>query len=73
MHSIVVVNKPSNWNFQIPEVEVISAKSYLTDSKYSEIRNARIYNLCQSFRYQSLGYYVSLLAEARGHRSFPKA
>lgn len=71
MHSIVVVNKPKDWNFQIPDVEVISAKSYLTDSQYSEISNARIYNLCQSYRYQGLGYYVSLLAEARGHRSFP--
>ena len=71
MHSIVVVNKPKNWNFQIPDVEVVSAKAYLTDSKYAEIRNARIYNLCQSYRYQGMGYYVSLLAEARGHRSFP--
>lgn len=71
MHSIVVVNKPSNWNFHVPDVEVVSAKAYLTDSKYAEIRNARVYNLCQSYRYQGLGYYVSLLAEARGHRSFP--
>lgn len=71
MHSIVVVNKPKDWNFQIPEVEVVSAKSYLSDSKYSEIRNARVYNLCHSYRYQGIGYYVSLLAEARGHRSFP--
>lgn len=71
MHSIVVVNKPKDWNLHIPDVEIVSAKSYLTDSRYSEISNARIYNLCQSYRYQGLGYYVSLLAEARGHRSFP--
>ena len=71
MLSIVVVNNPKKWNFNIPDVEVISAKSYLTDSKYSEIRNVRIYNLCRSYRYQGLGYYVSLLAEARGHRAFP--
>ena len=71
MHSIVVVNKPKDWNLNITDVEVVSAKSYLTDSRYSEIRNARVYNLCQSFRYQGLGYYVSLLAEARGHRSIP--
>jgi glutathione synthase/RimK-type ligase-like ATP-grasp enzyme len=71
MHSIVVVNKPKDWNLHIPDVEVVSAKSYLTDSRYSEIRNARVYNLCQSYRYQGMGYYVSLLAEARGHRSFP--
>ena len=71
MHSIVVVNKPKDWNLHIPDVEVVSAKAYLTDSLYSEIRNARVYNLCQSYRYQGLGYYVSLLAEARGHRSIP--
>lgn len=71
MHSIVVVNKPKDWNLHIPDVEVVSAKAYLTDSRYSEISNARVYNLCQSYRYQGIGYYVSLLAEARGHRSFP--
>jgi glutathione synthase/RimK-type ligase-like ATP-grasp enzyme len=71
MHTIVVVNKPSQWNFQIPDVEVVAAKAYLTDSIYSGMRNARIFNLCQSYRYQGLGYYVSLLAEARGHRCFP--
>lgn len=71
MHTIVVVNKPKDWNLHIPDVEVVSAKAYLTNSQYSEIRNARVYNLCQSYRYQGLGYYVSLLAEARGHRSFP--
>lgn len=71
MHSIIVVNKPKDWNIHIPDVEVISARAYLTDSRYSEIRNARVYNFCQSYRYQGLGYYVSLLAEARGHRSIP--
>lgn len=71
MHSIVVVNKPKLWNFEIPEVDVVAAKAYLTEKTYSELRNVRVYNLCQSYRYQSLGYYVSLLAEARGHRSFP--
>ncbi len=71
MHSIVVVNKPKDWNFHIPDVEVVSAKSYLTDAKYSEMPNIRVYNFCQSYRYQGMGYYVSLLAEARGHRSIP--
>ncbi|OGT34963.1 MAG: glutathione synthase [Gammaproteobacteria bacterium RIFCSPHIGHO2_12_FULL_37_14] len=71
MHSLVIVNKPTHWSLHFPDVEVVSAKDYLTHSKYSEIRNVRVYNLCQSYRYQGLGYYVSLLAEARGHRSFP--
>ena len=31
-----------------------------------------MFNLCKSYRYQSSGYYVSLLAEARGHKPLPK-
>lgn len=71
MYSIVVVNKLKDWNLSLPDVEAVSAKSYLTDSQYAEISHARVYNLCHPYRYQGLGYYVSLLAEARGHRSFP--
>lgn len=71
MHSIVVVNNPKDFAFEIEGVEILAARSYLTESKYAEIRNVRIYNLCKSYRYQSIGYYVSLLAEARGHRVFP--
>ncbi len=71
MISIVVVNQLSDWNFDIPDVEVVTSRSYLADSRYSELRNVRVYNLCRSHRYQGLGYYVSLLAEARGHRVFP--
>jgi glutathione synthase/RimK-type ligase-like ATP-grasp enzyme len=71
MISIVIVNNVKDWDLNIEDVEVVPAKSYLTDSKFAEIRNARIYNLCRSYRYQSIGYYVSLLAEARGHKVFP--
>ncbi len=31
----------------------------------------RLFNFCRSFRYQSTGYYVSLLGAARGHRPLP--
>jgi len=71
MISIVVVNQLTDWNFNIPDLEVVTSRCYLSDSKYSELRNVRVYNLCRSHRYQGLGYYVSLLAEARGHRVFP--
>ncbi|MFA6408948.1 MAG: RimK family protein [Gammaproteobacteria bacterium] len=71
MLSLVIVNNPKDWNFDIDNVEVVPAKTYLTDSEFAEVRNVRIYNLCRSYRYQSIGYYVSLLAEARGHKVFP--
>jgi glutathione synthase/RimK-type ligase-like ATP-grasp enzyme len=34
-------------------------------------RSVKVFNLCKSYRYQSSGYYVSLLAEARGHKPLP--
>src|SRR5688572_30004298 len=71
MRKIVVVNSLKDWDYSIEEVEVVTAKQYLTDPAFTEIRNARIFNLCRSYKYQSTGYYVSLLAEARGHRAIP--
>ncbi len=71
MSFLIVVNNPSNWPLSTPGVEVVSARSYISDLKYSQLRGAKVFNLCRSYRYQSLGYYVSLLAEARGHKPLP--
>ena len=71
VHILIVVNNPANWPLKIPGVEVVAARAYLTDPKYSTLRGSKVYNLCRSYRYQSLGYYVSLLAAARGHRPMP--
>jgi glutathione synthase/RimK-type ligase-like ATP-grasp enzyme len=56
----------------LPGVTLVSAKNYLADVKFAHLRNARVLNLCRSHRYQSIGYYVSLLAEARGHKPLPR-
>lgn len=71
MPILVVANDPKTWPFEIPGVDVVDAKSYLTRPEYSEKRGVKLFNLCRSYRYQSTGYYVSLLAEARGHRPLP--
>ncbi len=71
MRNLVVVSDPKHWNFQISGVEIIQARAYLTDTKYSDIPNTKVFNLCKSYRYQTTGYYVSLLAEARQHRPIP--
>jgi glutathione synthase/RimK-type ligase-like ATP-grasp enzyme len=68
---LLVVNNKENWKLDIPGVEVVSARRYLTDPAYISMRGVKLYNLCRSYAYQSLGYYVSLLAEARGHRAQP--
>lgn len=71
MANLIVVNNPKDWTFNIPGVELVSAREYLGEESYSRMRNARVFNLCKSYRYQSIGYYVSLLAAARGHRPLP--
>lgn len=71
MPILIVVNNPNDWPLEVPGVELVSARSYLTNPAYTELRGAKVFNLCRSYRYQSLGYYVSLLAEARGHKPLP--
>ena len=73
MRVLVVVNNPRDWPLDVPGATVVPARAYLTDPAYGEDRHARVFNLCKSYRYESLGYYVSLLAEARGHKPLPRA
>lgn len=71
MSILIVVNNPKDWPLSIPGAQVVAAKAYLMDSVYSDLRGIKVFNLSRSYRYQSLGYYVSLLAEARGHKPLP--
>ncbi|MCC7412713.1 MAG: RimK family protein [Gammaproteobacteria bacterium] len=71
MSVLIVVDNPQRWPLEIPGVGVVSGREYLTDPRHSEDRTAKVFNLCRSYRYQTVGYYVSLLAEARGHKPLP--
>ncbi|MEZ4700503.1 MAG: RimK family protein [Rhodothermales bacterium] len=71
MKKLVVVHYPKLWTLDVPGVEVVSAKQYLTNPEFATLKNVRVFNLCRSYSYQSRGYYVSLLAEARGHKVIP--
>jgi glutathione synthase/RimK-type ligase-like ATP-grasp enzyme len=71
MPTLIVVDDPVDWSHALPDVEVVAARQYLTDSSFTVRRALKVFNLCRSYRYQSLGYYVSLLAAARGHRPLP--
>lgn len=71
MNKIIVVSKPEDWQLSIENVSIVSSRDYLTQARYSKLKNARIFNLCKDYSYQSKGYYVSLLAEARGHMAVP--
>ena len=71
MRPLVVVENPKRWPFEMEGVDVVSARAYVTDPRYAEGRRSTVFNVCRRYGYQTLGYYVSLLAEARGHRPLP--
>ncbi len=71
MKHLVVVENVARWPFHVPGVEVVPARTYLTDHRYAGLRDATVHNFCRHYGYQRLGYYVSLLAAARGHRPLP--
>ena len=71
MKLLLVVLNVKNWPLKIPNVEVVSAKKYVTEPVFSRMSGVRVFNVTRSYRYQGIGYYVSLLAEARGHRPVP--
>lgn len=71
MAVVIVTEKQNGWFDKIDDVEIVDPREYLTVPAWSQRRGVKVYNLADSYRYQSLGYYVSLLAEARGHRPLP--
>jgi len=71
MNILLIVDNPKSWPLHIADVEVVAARTYLTDPAYSEGKGIKVFNLCRSYRYQTAGYYVSLLAAARGHKPMP--
>lgn len=68
---VIVVSNPKDWPAVVPGAQVVSAKQYLTNPEFSTRRKVRVFNLCRSYKYQSTGYYVSLLATARRHKPLP--
>ncbi len=69
----LLVTDDESWAAELAaaDVEVVPARDYLAEPERWPSRGVKVFNLCRSFRYQSTGYYVSLLAAARGHRPLP--
>src|SRR3546814_2783054 len=71
---LIVVEKASDWGSYYPSDDIISAVDYLKEPPQAgdgERERTQVINLCRSYKYLGLGYYVSLLAEARGHKVIP--
>lgn len=70
--NLVVIDDMKDWSSDWADYNVVVAEDYLTKPEYSA-GGYKIINLCRSDRNLSTGYYISLLAEARGHRAMPTA
>ena len=71
MKTVVVTDQNQTW-FDIPDATVLTARRFLADPDSGNEGSVRTLNLCRTGRYQGRGYYVSLLAEARGQRPVPE-
>lgn len=70
--NLVVVDDMKDWSVDWKDYDVVAAEDYLTQAEFTS-GGYRIINLCRNDRNLSTGYYISLLAEARGHRAMPTA
>ena len=70
---IVIVEKLKDWNSYYPVEQLMTPQDYLVNwvEPVESGQRIKVINLCRSYRYQSYGYYCSLLAEARGHSVIP--
>ena len=73
---VLLVEQASDWKPEFPSMPVVTARDYLAGcgadgEDFSSKRRLHTINLCRGYRYLSIGYYCSLLAEARGHKVVP--
>lgn len=71
MKLIVIIDDKSHLELFPHSATLIDAIDFI-DGNYAHYQeNSIIVNLCSCYNYQSLGYYVSLIAEARGQKVLP--
>lgn len=68
---VVLVDKVEDWQPYFPTEQIVKAKDYLISKDYQTKNRVQVLNLCQNIKYLSMGYYCSLLAEARQHKVMP--
>jgi glutathione synthase/RimK-type ligase-like ATP-grasp enzyme len=71
MNTLIVTDHNQEWPFEIPGAAVLTARGYLAERESGNEATIQVLNLCRTGRYQGRGYYVSLVAEARGQRPIP--
>jgi glutathione synthase/RimK-type ligase-like ATP-grasp enzyme len=68
---LIVVQRAGDWRPEWPVLPLVTAEQYLTEQTAGHSSSTRIINLCHAGQYQGIGYYCSLLGEARRQRVLP--
>ena len=68
---LLVVDHRADWPVDDPTVGVVEAGDFLAGMTSTGAAAPLVVNLCRSYKYLSLGYYCSLMAQARGQRVLP--
>jgi len=67
--TLIVVDHAGDWRGATATCSVIEANDFLAGPVLDE--NLLVINLCRSYKYLSVGYYCSLMAQARGQQVLP--
>jgi glutathione synthase/RimK-type ligase-like ATP-grasp enzyme len=68
---VIVVDRKDDFTWGGPDRTILTAQEYINEPPAKRPKRCRIINLCHDYSYLSLGYYCSLLAEARGEKVIP--
>jgi len=68
---LIIVENSKDWRACGSNETVVTAAQYLGSGSCHVKPGTVVLNLCRSYKYLSIGYYCSLLAEARMQRVFP--
>jgi hypothetical protein len=69
--NLIIVDSRRDWQDDDSDIPITTAIDYLRRKHHSEDRRTRVINLCRNLEYGGVGYYCSLLGEARSHHVLP--
>jgi glutathione synthase/RimK-type ligase-like ATP-grasp enzyme len=68
---LIVVDRLSDLPAAVASHPTMTTRDYIMQPRATRRAAPKVLNLSRSYSYQSMGYYCSLLGEARGHKVLP--
>jgi glutathione synthase/RimK-type ligase-like ATP-grasp enzyme len=68
---VIIVEKRGDFRWDDPSSRVMTAEEFISGQLHAGHAPRKVINLCRSYEYLGIGYYCSLIAEARDERVTP--